>query len=586
MPPKYSHVKKRPTTSPRKPANGTHVISKDSTLPDVYAGRQISKPATPLAELERTIAQILLLRFEQDIARLFSTHLYSVALLHLPTFVMRCINIGGPGWVAFNAGSDEVKDFLRAVIAMDLRQAGERVATKSVLWSYTALRHFATSNDVPICRKRGLHSARLLPHHPAMKSHLETLQTMPPPTFSKPPHLGPLAEGYRALEEACAAKYKNVPAGSSEADSEWLTKVRAGYEGISNTLWQVANEFDVRGYGGALRDKLTSKWCDCGCSTEHLSEVCEKTMKEKENSVRSGKEREWDGRGSGVFGWETKEEEDAWEVALDQICLEAEEYAEHSLDPDMTIGELMEWRYLRAELEKQQGNAAFKQGKYLKAIERYQLAHQIEPEMPHYQLNLAAAYLKIDEWEKAEQACDIALAKHGSVKGYWRRSQARKGQGRIDDAVQGTRGLCNVVLTMAERAVDLRAVLRLQPSNAEAVAELATLAPPKQKQRISHKPSSSSAAGSSPRRSKQSRSPPPQTSLEEALPFTRTYRDDFTFKISMLPLAIDVPVELPPPFIGSKEKVKRRAPPSASVPTRLETFSYPSWDRYVVQKMT
>lgn len=44
-----------------------------------------------------------------------------------------------------------------------------------------------------------------------------------------------------------------------------------------------------------------------------------------------------------------------------------------------------------------QGNIAFKEGKYEKAIERYKLAHQIEPEMPHYQLNLAAAYLKINE---------------------------------------------------------------------------------------------------------------------------------------------------------------------------------------------
>lgn len=568
MPPKYSHVKKRPAASPRKPANNTHDSSKDGRLPDVYAGRQMSKPLSPLAELERTIAQILLLRFEQDIARLFSTHLYNVSMLHLPTFVMRCVNIGGPGWVAFNATSDEVKDFLRAVIAMDLRQAGERVATKSVLWSYTALRHFATSNDVAICRKRGLHSARLLPHFPALKAHLETLQTMPPPAFSKPPHLGPLTEGYHALEEACAAKYKNVPAGSSEADSQWLSKVRTGYERVARTLWQVANEFDVRGYGGALRDKLTSKWCDCGCSTEHLSEVCEKTMKEKENSVRSGKEREWDGRGSGVYGWETKEEEDIWEVALDQICLEAEEYADHSLDPDMTVGELMEWRYLRAELEKEQGNIAFKQGKYLKAIERYQLAHQIEPEMPHYQLNLAAAYLKIDEWVKAEQACDVALAKHRSVKGHWRRSQARKGQGRIEDAIQ-----------------DLRAVLRLQPSNPDAVAELARLAPPKHKSRNGSKPSSSSATGPLPKRSWQTSSPPP-ANVQEDLPFIRTYRDDFKLKISVLPLAIDVPVDLPPPFIGANEKVKSPPPASTSVATRLETFSYPSWDRYVIQKVT
>lgn len=55
-----------------------------------------------------------------------------------------------------------------------------------------------------------------------------------------------------------------------------------------------------------------------------------------------------------MYGWETEEEEDIWEVCLDQICLEAEEYEHSALDPEMTIGELMEWRYLRAELEKEQ----------------------------------------------------------------------------------------------------------------------------------------------------------------------------------------------------------------------------------------
>jgi len=55
---------------------------------------------------------------------------------------MRCTTLGGPGWVAANADGEEIKEFFRSVIAMDLREAGERVATKSVLWSYTALRQF------------------------------------------------------------------------------------------------------------------------------------------------------------------------------------------------------------------------------------------------------------------------------------------------------------------------------------------------------------------------------------------------------------------------------------------------------------
>ncbi|THH01690.1 hypothetical protein EW026_g1055 [Hermanssonia centrifuga] len=438
MPAKYSHVKKRPQKKSTG-SNGSTRLAKDHRNPNVHVDRSISQAMSTVTQLERAIARILLIRFEQDIARLFSTHLYCVALLHLPTFVMRCVTVGGPGWVAVNADSDEIKDFFRAAIGMDLRQAGERVATKSVLWSYTALRHFATSNNVPICRKRGLHSLRLLPHYSGLKAHLDTLQAMPSPAFSKPPHLGPLNEGLRALEEACEGKYGKASVGSSEWDPEWRLKVRVGYERISQTLWRVAREFDVRGYGMVLRDKLTTKWCDCGCSTDHLSEVCEKTVREdeEESGVRSGKEREWDGRGSGVYGWETEEEEDIWEIDLDFVTLEPEECEESHIDSEMTIGELMEWRYLRAEREKEQGNIAFKKGEYESAIDRYKLAHQIEPEMPHYQLNLAAAYLKIDNrWIEAEQACDTALSQHKSIKGHWRRAQARKAQGRIEDAIK------------------------------------------------------------------------------------------------------------------------------------------------------
>ena len=98
---------------------------------------------TAVSELERAISRILLLRYESDIARLYSARLHTVAALHLPKIMRDCIEAASaPGWVAVNASSDQFKDFFRSAIAMDLRQAGERVATKSVLWSYTALRHF------------------------------------------------------------------------------------------------------------------------------------------------------------------------------------------------------------------------------------------------------------------------------------------------------------------------------------------------------------------------------------------------------------------------------------------------------------
>ena len=44
-----------------------------------------------------------------------------------------------------------------------------------------------------------------------------------------------------------------------------------------------------------------------------------------------------------------------------------------------------------------QGNLAFKRGDYPEAIARYKDAYAVEPELPHYQLNLAAAYLKVNK---------------------------------------------------------------------------------------------------------------------------------------------------------------------------------------------
>ena len=133
---------------------------------------------------------------------------------------------------------------------------------------------------------------------------------------------------------------------------DWRIKLKLGYERLVDTLWRTAREFDVRGYGLVLREKLTTKWCDCGCSTDHLGEVCERTVREDEEEAgkRAGKEREWDGRGSGVWGWETEEEEDVWDCRLDFGGLEADEC--EGID-DMSIGELMEWRYIKAERAKE-----------------------------------------------------------------------------------------------------------------------------------------------------------------------------------------------------------------------------------------
>ena len=118
---------------------------------------------------------------------------------------------------------------------------------------------------------------------------------MPHASFAKPAHLPPLDESLELIEADLTRRKSKV----GPAWDDWQMKVRIGYERLVDSLWRVAKEFDVRGYGIVLREKLTTKWCDCGCSTDHLGEVCERTVREEEGSgVRSGKEREWDGRGA------------------------------------------------------------------------------------------------------------------------------------------------------------------------------------------------------------------------------------------------------------------------------------------------
>lgn len=70
-----------------------------------------------------------------------------------------------------------------------------------------------------------------------------------------------------------------------------------------------------------------------------------------------GKEREWDGRGSGVHGWETHDEEDMWKAKLDFGGAPSDYlnlYLEEDEDEDvLSVGELMELRYIKAEREKE-----------------------------------------------------------------------------------------------------------------------------------------------------------------------------------------------------------------------------------------
>ena len=113
----------------------------------------------------------------------------------------------------------------------------------------------------------------------------------PAPSFLKLPQLRPLILGLELLERHYLVSDRSW---KHPAWDEWCIKF--SYKCLIDTLWCTTCEFDVHSYDLVLCEKLTTKWCDCGCSTSHLGEVCKRTMREdkEEAGKHAGKEREWD----------------------------------------------------------------------------------------------------------------------------------------------------------------------------------------------------------------------------------------------------------------------------------------------------
>lgn len=116
-------VRKRRVPPKKKPAAADNTgASYDTNI----GGLEDKQPAhgPPLRpstqEMERTISRIIYLRFQQDVARLFSTHLSYVAYLHLPKLFSSIMPVSGPGWLAVNHGSETIKDCLSVSFASSL----------------------------------------------------------------------------------------------------------------------------------------------------------------------------------------------------------------------------------------------------------------------------------------------------------------------------------------------------------------------------------------------------------------------------------------------------------------------------------
>ena len=112
-----------------------------------------------------------------------------------------------------------------------------------------------------------------------------------------------------------------------------------------------------------------------------------------------------------------------------------------------------------AESSKEEGNIAFKAGRYEEAVKRYTEAIQLNPRNAVYFSNRAMAYLKLGRYTAAEADCDDALEIDSTlVKALLRRGSAQLAQGRLMEA-----------------KADFERVLTLEPRNRQALDELKRL---------------------------------------------------------------------------------------------------------------
>lgn len=159
------------------------------------------------------------------------------------------------------------------------------------------------SRNIPLCPRSGIHSYSLVPHTNKLKAHLQTLEALPSPTFFKPHTMGRLLPNFDVIEKHCESRVRRMiiacrkdvhPAahectgedveGEDEEEEErrllppawrdWKVKIKIGYDTLVAALWETANEFKPAGFGAGLTDRLTTSWCDCGCSWDWLGEVC------------------------------------------------------------------------------------------------------------------------------------------------------------------------------------------------------------------------------------------------------------------------------------------------------------------------
>ncbi|WWD06006.1 hypothetical protein V865_004091 [Kwoniella europaea PYCC6329] len=105
------------------------------------------------------------------------------------------------------------------------------------------------------------------------------------------------------------------------------------------------------------------------------------------------------------------------------------------------------------------GNTSFKKGRWSEAIGHYTNAIIYNPTNPVNYSNRAQAFLKIDKYQDAERDCTTCLSlEQNNIKALYRRGLARKGLGKVDEAI-----------------VDLQQILKIDKTNETVKSELEEL---------------------------------------------------------------------------------------------------------------
>ncbi|KAI3366894.1 hypothetical protein L3Q82_009538 [Scortum barcoo] len=130
-----------------------------------------------------------------------------------------------------------------------------------------------------------------------------------------------------------------------------------------------------------------------------------------------------------------------------------------TVDPEQQ--RLMEEQHKRQEavMQKDRGNAYFKEGKYEAAVECYSRGMEADSLNVLLPANRAMAFLKLEKYKEAEEDCTKAIFLDSTYsKAFARRATARVALGKLEEAKQ-----------------DFQQVLKLEPGNKQALNELQKL---------------------------------------------------------------------------------------------------------------